>query len=185
MDLSLIIISVVVLLIIYIIIIFNSLITLKNRVENGWAQIETQLQRRYDLIPNLIETVKGYARHESELFEKITAARANTLNAGSVNEKIQADNAITSTLKSLFAVAEAYPDLKANTNFMDLQRQLQAIETDIAQSRKYYNGVVKEMNNKVEMFPSNIFAGIFGFVKYPFFTVADETERENVKVSFS
>ncbi|MFR2405038.1 MAG: LemA family protein, partial [Eubacterium callanderi] len=131
-----------------------------------------------------VETVKGYASHESQTLEKVTAARNAAMTASSIDEKLKNENALTGTLKSLFAVAESYPDLKANTNFMDLQRQLQTIEEDIANSRKYYNASVKNLNNKIEMFPSSIIAGMFHFEKKPYFEVSSQEERENVKVQF-
>lgn len=131
-----------------------------------------------------METVKGYASHESQTLEKVTAARNAAMTASSIDEKLKNENALTGTLKSLFAVAESYPDLKANTNFMDLQRQLQTIEEDIANSRKYYNASVKNLNNKIEMFPSSIIAGMFHFEKKPYFEVSSQEERENVKVQF-
>jgi LemA protein len=145
--------------------------------------MDVYLKKRYDLIPNLVETVKGYASHEKDTLEKVIAARNMAASATSVEDKMAGENALTGTLKTLFAVAESYPDLKANQNFMDLQKQLQSLEGEIAQSRKYYNGVVKQYNTKTEIFPSNIIAGIFGFVKAPYFEI-EEGERENVKVSF-
>jgi len=165
--------------------IYNVLVRLRNSADEAFSTMDVYLKKRFDLIPNLVETVKGYAAHESGTLEAVTAARSAIANATSVEDKVAGENMLTGALKSLFAVSEAYPDLKANTNFLDLQRQLQTVETDIAQSRKYYNGTVKQLNNKVEMFPSNIFAKMFGFVKYPFFAVTDETERENVQVSFA
>ena len=146
--------------------------------------MDVYMKKRYDLIPNLVETVKGYASHESQTLEKVTAARNAAMTASSIDEKLKNENALTGTLKSLFAVAESYPDLKANTNFMDLQRQLQTIEEDIANSRKYYNASVKNLNNKIEMFPSSIIAGMFHFEKKPYFEVSSQEERENVKVQF-
>ena len=163
--------------------IYNGLIKLRNAVNEAFSTMDVYLKKRFDLVPNLVETVKGYASHEAGTLEAVTAARAAIASAGTAEERVAGENMLTGALKSLFAVSESYPDLKANTNFLDLQRQLQTLETDIAQSRKYYNGVVKEMNNKVEMFPSNIFANMFGFSKFPFFEVA-EVERENVAVSF-
>lgn len=141
----------------------NSFVKIKNQVEEAFSTMDVYLKKRYDLIPNLVETVKGYASHESETFQKVTAARTAAMNAGSIDEKIANENALSGTLKSLFAVAEAYPQLQANTNFLDLQNQLKMIEDDIANARKYYNANVREMNTKVEMFPSNIVAGMFNF----------------------
>ncbi|MDI3535761.1 MAG: LemA protein [Eubacteriaceae bacterium] len=163
----------------------NSFVKIKNQVEEAFSTMDVYLKKRYDLIPNLVETVKGYASHESETFQKVTAARTAAMNAGSIDEKIANENALSGTLKSLFAVAEAYPQLQANTNFLDLQNQLKMIEDDIANARKYYNANVREMNTKVEMFPSNIVAGMFNFKKQPFFEVGNEAERENVQVKFN
>lgn len=163
---------------------YNSFIKLKNNCEEAFSTMDVYLKKRYDLIPNLVETVKGYAKHEKETLEGVIAARNMAQSAGTMEEKLVGENMIQSSLKSLFAVAEAYPDLKANTNFLDLQNQLKAIEEDIANSRKYYNGVVKQFNNKCEMFPSNIIASIFKFKKKPMFEVDAPEERKNVKVSF-
>jgi len=162
---------------------YNSFIKLRNIVEEAFATMDVYLKKRYDLIPNLVETVKGYAAHESETFEKVVKARSMAMNAGSIEERQVSENNLTNTLKSLFALSEGYPDLKADSQFLDLQRQLEKVEEDISQARKYYNAVVKALNTKVESFPSNIVAKIFGFKRADYFT-ADETERENVKVSF-
>lgn len=163
---------------------YNGLVKTKNQAEEAFSTMDVYMKKRYDLIPNLVETVKGYASHESQTLEKVTAARNAAMTASSIDEKLKNENALTGTLKSLFAVAESYPDLKANTNFMDLQRQLQIIEEDIANSRKYYNASVKNLNNKIEMFPSSIIAGMFHFEKKPYFEVSSQEERENVKVQF-
>ena len=163
---------------------YNRFVRMDVAIKSAWAQVENQLQRRYDLIPNLVETVKGYAAHEAGTFEKVVQARNMAQNATTVEDRIKGENMLTGTLKSLFAIAEAYPDLKANTNFMDLQAQLQKVEEDIANSRKFYNAVVREFNTKVESFPSNIIAGIFGFIRKPMFEVSEEAERQNVKVQF-
>ena len=163
----------------------NSFVSIKNQVEEAFATMDVYLKKRYDLIPNLVETVKGYATHESETFTKVTAARTAAMNATSIDEKIANENALSGTLKSLFAVAEAYPQLQANTNFMDLQQQLKMLEDEIANSRKYYNAVVRTMNTTVESFPSNLVASIFGFKKQPFFEVGSAEERENVQVKFN
>lgn len=163
---------------------YNGLVKTKNQAEEAFSTMDVYMKKRYDLIPNLVETVKGYASHESQTLEKVTAARNAAMTASSIDEKLKNENALTGTLKSLFAVAESYPDLKANTNFMDLQRQLQTIEEDIANSRKYYNASVKNLNNKIEMFPSSIIAGMFHFEKKPYFEVSSQEERENVKVQF-
>jgi LemA protein len=162
---------------------YNGFVKLRNMKDEAFATMDVYLKKRYDLIPNLVETVKGYASHEKDTLEKVIAARNMAASATSVEDKMAGENALTGTLKTLFAVAESYPDLKANQNFMDLQKQLQSLEGEIAQSRKYYNGVVKQYNTKTEIFPSNIIAGIFGFVKAPYFEI-EEGERDNVKVSF-
>ena len=170
-------------LVLYVVMLFNSLVNLRNRVSEAWSDVDVQLKRRYDLIPNLINTVKGYATHESGVFEKVTAARANAMQAGSAADKAQAENMLSDTLKSLFAVAEAYPDLKANQNFLELQRELSDTENKIQASRRFYNGNVLSLNNKIDMFPSNVVAGIFNFTKREFFEVADG-EKAPVKVEF-
>lgn len=163
----------------------NSFVSIKNQVEEAFSTMDVYLKKRYDLIPNLVETVKGYATHESETFTKVTAARTAAMNSTSIDEKIANENALSGTLKSLFAVAEAYPQLQANSNFLDLQQQLKMLEDEIANSRKYYNAVVRTMNTKVESFPSNVVANIFGFKKQPFFEVGSAEERENVQVKFN
>ena len=164
MSIGLIVVIVIVaILVIWFIAMYNGFVKIKNRVDEAFATIDVYLKKRYDLIPNLVETVKGYAAHESGTLEKVVQARNMAQSAGSDQEKIAADNMLSGTLKSLFAVAEGYPDLKANTNFIDLQNQLKAIEEDIANARKYYNAVVREFNTKREVFPSNIIAGMFGF----------------------
>lgn len=163
---------------------YNSFVKLRNIVEESFSTMDVYMKKRFDLIPNLVETVKGYATHEQGTFEKITAARSAISSATNVEDKLAAENALTGTLKSLFAVAEAYPDLKANTNFMDLQKQLQTVEQDIANSRKYYNATVKEYNTKTEQFPSNIIANMFKFKRKPMFELESEAERQNVNVSF-
>ena len=142
---------------------YNRLIVLRNRVDNAWAQIEVQLKRRYDLIPNLVNTVKGYASHESGVFERVTEARAAAINAQGVEQQAEAENMLSGALKSLFAVAEAYPDLKANQNFLDLQGQLTDTENKIAYSRQFYNDSVMSFNTSIQSFPANMLAGMFGF----------------------
>ena len=144
---------------------YNSFIKLKNSCDEAYSTMDVYLKKRFDLIPNLVETVKGYAAHEKETLQNVIAARNNLQNASTTEEKLAGENALQGTLKTLFAVAEAYPDLKANTNFLDLQDQLKGVENDIANSRKYYNAVVKQFNTKFEMFPSNIIAGICHFEK--------------------
>lgn len=162
---------------------YNGLIKLKNRVDEAWSDIDVQLKRRYDLIPNLINTVKGYATHEKELFERVTLARTAAMSAGSANEKAEAENMLSGTLKSLFAVSENYPELKANQNFLELQRELTDTEDKIQASRRFYNGNVRDFNTKIETFPTNILAGMMNFAKREFFE-AKESEKENVKVEF-
>jgi LemA protein len=149
--------------------IYNRLVTMRNRVDNSWSQIDVQLKRRYDLIPNLVNTVKGYAAHESGVFEKVTAARAAAINAQGVVEQAQAENMLSGALKSLFAVAEAYPDLKANTTFLDLQAQLTDTENKIAYARQFYNDSVMSFNTETQTFPNNILAGVFGFTQRAYF----------------
>ncbi|MBU4534573.1 MAG: LemA family protein [Euryarchaeota archaeon] len=162
---------------------YNSLVNLRNRVKNSWAQIDVQLKRRADLIPNLVETVKGYASHERGVFEKVTKARSSLLNAETVKENQEANNQLTGALKTLFAVAENYPDLKASQNFQDLQMQLSQTEDKIAYSRQFYNDTVLMYNNKCQMFPSNIIASLFNFTESEFFETA-EAERSVPKVEF-
>ena len=163
---------------------YNSFIKLKNSCDEAYSTMDVYLKKRFDLIPNLVETVKGYAAHEKETLQNVIAARNNLQNASTTEEKLAGENALQGTLKTLFAVAEAYPDLKANTNFLDLQDQLKGVENDIANSRKYYNAVVKQFNTKCEMFPSNIIAGICHFEKKPMFEVYSAEERKNVEVKF-
>ena len=172
---------IVVVIIAFIISTYNSLVQSKMKVDNAWSQIDVQLQRRFDLIPNFVETVKGYMNHEQETFEKIAALRTSWANATTVEDKAELNNQLSSTLKTIMAVSESYPELKANENFKDLSKELSKVEDDIANSRKYYNGVVRIYNNKVEMFPSNIFAGLFGYKSKAMFE-ASANERENVKV---
>ena len=183
MVIGLVLIGIIVIVAIWAVAIYNGLITLKNRVDEAWSDIDVQLKRRYDLIPNLVNTVKGYATHEKEVFEKVTQARSNAMGAGTTQGKAQAENMLSDTLKSLFAVAEAYPDLKANQNFLELQRELTDTEDKIQASRRFYNGNVRDFNTKIEVFPNNIFARIMKFVRREFFEAA-EGEKENVKVEF-
>jgi LemA protein len=177
---------VVVVLLLVVVFLYNSLVRTRNRVDNAWSQIDVQLKRRYDLIPNLVETVKGYAAHERQTLEAVTSARTNALNAqqaGNVAEQAQAENALTGALKSLFAVAEAYPDLKANQNFLQLQEELTSTEDRIAYARQFYNDSVLNYNNKIQVFPSNILAGTFNFEKREFFEGEPEATGP-VKVEF-
>ena len=178
-------IGIMVVLIIIFVVMYNGFIRLKNNCDEAFATMDVYLKKRYDLIPNLVETVKGYAAHEKETLERVVAARNMAQGASTPEEKAAGESMLQGTLKSLFAVAESYPDLKANQNFMDLQGQLKAVEEDIANSRKYYNAVVKQFNTKCEVFPSNLIAGIFHFEKKPMFEVEAQEERQNVKVSFS
>ncbi len=168
---------------VYFVVIYNSLINLRNRVKNAWSQIDVQLKRRTDLIPNLVETVKGYAAHEKGVFENVTKARAGLMNAQTPQENAQANNMLTDALKSLFAVAENYPTLVASQNFQDLQRQLSETEDKIAYSRQFYNDTVLMYNNKTQMFPSNLVANMFNFQEEEFFE-APEAEREVPEVKF-
>lgn len=163
--------------------IYNRLVTLRNRIDNAWSQIDVQLKRRYDLIPNLVETVKGYAAHERELLENVTKARAEAISAGSVGDQAKAENALTGTLRSLFAVAENYPDLKANQNFMMLQEELSGTESKIAFSRQFYNDTVMSFNTSIQTFPSNVVASTFGFTPREYFEI-EEGAREPVQVDF-
>ncbi len=164
---------------------YNSLVQLRQRVQNAWAQVDVQLKRRYDLIPNLVGAVKGYAGHEKDTLEKVTQARNMAANAGSVREQMQAENMLSGALRSLFAVAEAYPDLKANTNFLQLQNELSDTEGKIAFSRQFYNDTVQKFNTKIELFPTNLVAGMLGFGMVDYFNLQGEYEaRQAVKVEF-
>ncbi len=176
--------AVVVVLILIGIFIYNNLVGLKMRVRNAWAQIDTQLKRRFDLIPNLVETVKGYAAHEQGTFEKVVEARNSFAKATSVSDKSAANNMLNESLKTIFALAEAYPELKANQNFASLQIELTSTEDKVAYSRQFYNDTVQMYNTAIMTFPSNIFAGMFKFTEESFFEIADLKEREAVKVQF-
>lgn len=167
------------------IVIYNKLVRLKNTVKSSWSDIDVQLKKRFDLVPNLVETVKGYASHEKSVFEKVTQARSMAMQASTPAEMAKAENMLRDTLKSLFAVAEAYPELKANTNFLQLQSQLQELENNIEYARRYYNAVVRDYNILIESFPSNLIASQFGFKEEQLFQLeAPETERKAVKVGF-
>lgn len=174
---------VVALAVLFVIFLYNSLIRLRNQVKNSWAQIDVQLKRRNDLIPNLIESVKGYMKHEKTVLENITKARSSLLTAQTVEEKSKASNTLTQTLKSLFAVSENYPQLKANENFLQLQEELTGTENKITYARQHYNDMVMEFNTKIETFPNNTFAGMLHFTKEQQFAASGE-ERKNVKVQF-
>ena len=174
---------IIVVIILYVIATYNSLVSLRNRVKDQWAQIDVQLKRRFDLIPNLVNTVKGYAKHEKETLENVIKARNTFLSASTKEEEIKANGELSGAISKLFALAESYPDLKANQNFIDLQDNLQETENKIASSRQFYNDTVLNYNNKIEMFPSNIVAGLFHFKIESFFQAGEE-ERKNVKVEF-
>lgn len=175
---------IVVVLVLYVVFAYNRLVTLRNRIKNAWAQIDVQLKRRYDLIPNLVETVKGYAKHEKGVFEKVTEARARAVGAGTVKDQGMAENQLTGALKTLFAVAENYPELKANQNFMMLQEELAGTEGKIAYARQFYNDNVMQYNILREKFPTNIIAGAFSFNPEDMFEIEVPAEREAVKVKF-
>ena len=174
---------VLVLLVLYVVRTYNSLVVSRNKVRDQFSQIDVQLKKRFDLIPNLVETVKGYAKHESETLESVIQARNNYANAKTDAEKLEASKDMSRGVMNIMALAESYPDLKANTNFIDLQNQLKEVEDKIGYARQFYNDSVLMYNNKIEMFPSNLIASMFKFTKESFFE-ADEKERENVKVKF-
>ena len=162
---------------------YNQLVTLKNRTDESWSDIDVQLKRRYDLIPNLVNAVKGYATHESTVLEKVTEARSQAMQAGTAGGRAQAENMLSDALKSLFAVSENYPDLKANTNFLELQRELSDTENKIQAARRFYNANVRDFNTLVVTVPSNLVAALFGFAKRDFFEAA-ESEKAAVKIAF-
>lgn len=162
---------------------YNRLVTLKNRTDEAWSDIDVQLKRRHDLIPNLVNTVKGYAAHESGVFERVTEARTRAMEAGTAGTKAEAENMLSSTLKSLFAVSENYPDLKANTNFLELQKELSDTENKIQSARRFYNANVRDLNTKIETFPTNFIANIFNFGKREFFEI-EEAAKAPVEVQF-
>lgn len=169
----------------FLISVYNSLVRLRTTTESSWADIDVQLRKRYNLIPSLVETVKGYASHEKNVFEKVTRARSSAMQAGSPEQAAKDNNMLTGALKSLFAVSEAYPELKANTNFLDLQKQLQSIENDIESARRYYNAVVRDYNIRTETFPSTIVASMFHFIKKEFFELEEPDQREPIRPDFS
>ena len=179
-----IILAIVALIAIYIISVYNSLKTIENRVENAWSQIDVQLQRRFDLIPNFVETVKGYMNHESETFTKIAELRTSWANTQNITDKANIDNQLSGALKTIMAVSENYPELKANQNFSDLSEELRNTENKISFSRQFYNDTVTKYNDKIELFPSNIVANMFGFKEKDLFKVESEEARKNVKVDF-
>lgn len=170
--------------VLWIIVVFNGLIRGRQRVNEAWADIDVQLKRRHDLIPNLVETVKGYAAHERELFEKVTEARTKAIGATSLKEKGEAENVLSSTLKSLFAVAENYPDLKASQNFLELQKELTDTEDKIQAARRFYNGIVRDFNTSLQVFPNSLIANMFNFKAREYFEIGAQAEREPVKVKF-
>ncbi|MBU4480021.1 LemA family protein [Patescibacteria group bacterium] len=182
---TIIILAILAVIIFWVILTYNGFIKIINRAKEAWADIDVQLKRRYDLIPNLVNTVKGYMTHEQGTFEKITQARSNAMNAQGVEEKAQSENMLSGALKSLFAVAESYPDLKANQNFIELQRELSDTENKIQSARRFYNSNVRDLNIKIESFPANAIAKMFNFAKREFFELeGGSEEREPVKVNF-
>lgn len=183
MDWWIIVIIVVVLIVLYVISVYNGLISLRNKVNDQFSQIDVELKRRFDLVPNLVETVKGYTKHEKETLEGVVKARNSYVSAGNMSEQLKADGELSNAISKLFALAENYPDLKANENFNNLQNELSEIEQKIVYARQFYNDSVLKLNNKIEMFPSNIVAGMFNFKKKEFYE-AQKEERENVKVKF-
>ncbi len=180
-----IILAIIVILVLFIISVYNSLVTLKQRVKNAFGQMDVQLQRRFDLIPNLVETVKGYMNHENDTLTKVTELRSAWANATTVDEKAKLDNELSNSLKTIMAVAEAYPDLKANQNFSSLQNELTETEDKISYSRQFYNDTVTRYNTKLQLFPSNIIAGMFHFTAESLFEVDNAEARKNVKVDFN
>lgn len=180
-----IILGIVVVVVIAVIAIYNSLVTLRQRVRNAWSQIDVQLQRRFDLIPNLVETVKGYMAHEADVLTKVTDLRSSWADAKTLDEKAKLDNELSDTLKTIMAVAENYPDLKANQNFSELQTELTNTENKISYSRQFYNDTVTRYNTKLEVFPSNIVASMFHFTAEQLFEVDNQEAKKNVKVDFS
>jgi LemA protein len=186
MTILYIVLGVVVVLVLWVVVAYNHFVTLMQRTKEAWADIDVQLKRRYDLIPNLVETVKGYAAHEKTAFENVTAARAGAMNASGPAQKGAAENMLSQAIGRLFAVAEAYPDLKANQNFLGLQTELSDTENKIQAARRFYNGNVRDLNTAMQMFPGSIIAGTFGFQKMEFFELgdADAAAREPVKVQF-
>jgi LemA protein len=186
MTVTYIVLGLLVLLVVWAIAAYNRFVRLVQRAKEAWADIDVQLKRRYDLIPNLVETVKGYATHERQAFENVTAARARAMDAGGVEQKAEAENMLTGALKSLFAVAEAYPDLKANQNFAELQRELADTENKIQAARRFYNTNVRDLNTSIESFPGNVIANMFRFEPREFFELGEgeDAAKEPVKVSF-
>ncbi len=184
MNILFILILVLVLIALWIIFVFNGLIGLRNRAKEAWADIDVQLKRRYDLIPNLVATVQGYVSHEKGVFQKVTEARTRAMGAQTMKEHSEAENFLSQTLKSLFAVVENYPDLKASQNFLELQRELTDTEDKIQAARRFYNGNVRDLNTKIEIFPANIIANLFSFKQMDFFEITESIQREAPKVNF-
>lgn len=187
MTTTYIIVGIIAIVVLWLVVAYNGFVRIRNRAQEAWADIDVQLKRRYDLIPNLVETVKGYATHEKEAFENVTRARAAALGAeqgGNPAEIAKAENMLTSALKSVFAVAEAYPDLKANQNFLELQRELSDTENKIQAARRFYNTNVRDMNTAIQTFPNNIIAGAFGFGDMDFFELEEEAAKDPVAVNF-
>lgn len=183
MNWTWIVIAILVIIVLYVIATYNKLVVLRNRVKDQWSQIDVQLKRRFELIPNLVETVKGYAKHESETLEGVIKARNTFLSANTKEAEMEANNQLTNAITKLFALSESYPELKANTNFIELQSELKETADKITYARQFYNDTVLNYNNKIEMFPSNIIASMFRFKSEAFFE-ASETEKENVEVKF-
>jgi len=179
-----IVVAVIVIIILWLIGVYNGLIKLRNRVKEAWSDIDVQLKRRYDLIPNLMETVKGYMKHEEGVLTKVTEARSKAMQAKGAEERGKAENMLSDTLKSLFAVAESYPDLKASQNFLQLQDEISDTENKIQASRRFYNGQVRDFNTKIQIFPNNVVAGMLKFTAEQFFAIENEEERKNVEVKF-
>lgn len=168
----------------WIILTYNGLVTLRNRAKEAWSDIDVQLKRRYDLIPNLVETVKGYAAHESGVFQKVTEARTRAMGAGTLKDKAEAENVLSGTLKTLFAVSENYPQLRASENFQKLQDELTDTENKVQAARRFYNGNVRDLNIKIEIFPANLIASTFNFKKMEFFEIEETAQKEPVQVKF-
>ena len=184
MSIFYIILGVLALIIVAVIGIYNSLVSRRNRIAEAWSDIEVQMKRRYDLIPNVVETVKGYAAHEKGVLENVTKARTMAMGAKTADEHVKAENMLSSTLKTLFAVSENYPDLKANANFLDLQRELADTENKIQAARRFYNSTVMDYNTMIQSFPSNFLAGAFGFTAREFFDLEEEAAKQPVRVQF-
>src|SRR3989338_7019060 len=184
MSIFYVILGVLALIIIAVIGIYNSLVSRRNRIDEAWSDIEAQMKRRYDLIPNVVETVKGYAAHEKGVLENVTKARTMAMGAKTADEHVKAENMLSSTLKTLFAVSENYPDLKANANFLDLQRELADTENKIQAARRFYNSTVMDYNTMIQSFPSNFLAGAFGFTAREFFDLEEEAAKQPVRVQF-